>query len=62
MKSNLWTERRLGEVEADKSKISLVPTLDDVMESRNFIRLLIEEYSRERKPFKLSSRLRLKEL
>ena len=62
MKSNQWTERHLGEVEADESKISLVPTLDDVMESRNFIRLLIEEFNRERKPFKPSSRLRLKEL
>lgn len=62
MKSNQWTERRLEEVEADESKISLVPTLDDIMESRNFIRLLIEEYNRERKPFKPSSQLRLKEL
>jgi len=62
MKSNQWTERRLGEVEADESKISLVPTLDDVMESRNFIRLLIEEYNRKRKPFEPSSQLRLMEL
>jgi hypothetical protein len=62
MKSNQWTEKRLREVEADENKISLVPTLDDVMESRNFIRLLIEEYNRKRKPFKPSSQLRLKEL
>lgn len=62
MKSNQWTERRLGEVEADETKISLVPTLDDVKESRNFVRLLIEEYNRERKRFKPSSRLRLLEL
>ena len=62
MKSKQWTERHLGEIEADKNKISLVPTLDDVMESRNFIRLLIEEYNRERKPFKPSSELRLMEL
>lgn len=62
MKSKQWTERRLGEVKADESKISLVPTLDDVVESRNFVRLLIEEYNRERKPFKPSSGLRLMEL
>ncbi|GAH39427.1 unnamed protein product [marine sediment metagenome] len=58
MKSKKWTERPLGEMKADEGETSLVPTLNEVLESRNFVRLLLKEYKRERKPFKSSVRLR----